>query len=62
MEVFWVKNRGFSCCGLAAGGGALRSGMDQDALDAMQISVEGCLAGSYPDLVRNLTAATQVAA
>lgn len=35
--------------------------MHQYALDAVQISVEGCLACSYPDLVRNLTAATQVA-
>lgn len=30
-------------------------------LDAMQMLAEGCWAGRYPDLVRNLTAATQVA-
>lgn len=31
------------------------------ALDAVQMLAEGCRAGGYPDLVRNLTAATQVA-
>lgn len=41
-------------------GSVFQSGMHQDTLDAMQVSVEGCLAGSYPDLVRNLIAATQV--